>query len=276
MAFCGKCGTQLNDGAKFCPKCGSKVGDNAPQPQQQFSPTQQHFIEQEKEEKLKTWQKILCFIISPIGLISSIILFIRKKTSMAKSALLWSLAGIVIGMVLTYLMETYSNSLLETAAKNIMIEEFKKEGTNLIINDITLVHKQGNEYDGMAECNVDGQDVQYGLKVLSDGANVQVQWELSSVGGDEESSVGGDEESSDEDTEEPSLGNDEVAEVGYNEGYQMGFSLAELGTSTEPTGANVAFARIYDSPNSPKGKALFNIFRQNYDRGFREGLRAGQ
>ena len=22
MAFCGNCGTQLNDGAKFCPKCG--------------------------------------------------------------------------------------------------------------------------------------------------------------------------------------------------------------------------------------------------------------
>lgn len=26
MAFCGKCGTQLSDGAKFCPKCGNPVG----------------------------------------------------------------------------------------------------------------------------------------------------------------------------------------------------------------------------------------------------------
>ena len=26
MAFCGKCGTQLNDGTKFCPKCGNPVG----------------------------------------------------------------------------------------------------------------------------------------------------------------------------------------------------------------------------------------------------------
>lgn len=25
MAFCGKCGTQLNDGAKFCPKCGNPI-----------------------------------------------------------------------------------------------------------------------------------------------------------------------------------------------------------------------------------------------------------
>ena len=27
MAFCGKCGTQLSDGAKFCPKCGSPSND---------------------------------------------------------------------------------------------------------------------------------------------------------------------------------------------------------------------------------------------------------
>ena len=29
MAFCGKCGTQLSDGAKFCPKCGEAVGEVA-------------------------------------------------------------------------------------------------------------------------------------------------------------------------------------------------------------------------------------------------------
>ena len=27
MAFCGKCGTQLSDGAKFCPKCGNPSND---------------------------------------------------------------------------------------------------------------------------------------------------------------------------------------------------------------------------------------------------------
>jgi uncharacterized membrane protein len=28
MAFCGKCGTQLQDGVKFCPACGSPAGEN--------------------------------------------------------------------------------------------------------------------------------------------------------------------------------------------------------------------------------------------------------
>lgn len=32
MAFCGQCGTQLEDGMLFCPSCGAKVGapNNAP------------------------------------------------------------------------------------------------------------------------------------------------------------------------------------------------------------------------------------------------------
>ena len=32
MAFCGNCGTQLNEGTKFCPKCGKAI-DIAPQQQ---------------------------------------------------------------------------------------------------------------------------------------------------------------------------------------------------------------------------------------------------
>jgi hypothetical protein len=39
MAFCGNCGTQVQDGVKFCPSCGQAVGaapaqQVAPQPQQ--------------------------------------------------------------------------------------------------------------------------------------------------------------------------------------------------------------------------------------------------
>ena len=33
MAFCGKCGAQLNDGAKFCPSCGAPTGSEQAQQQ---------------------------------------------------------------------------------------------------------------------------------------------------------------------------------------------------------------------------------------------------
>ena len=36
MAFCGKCGTQMNDGVKFCPSCGNPM--EAPAPEQQAQP----------------------------------------------------------------------------------------------------------------------------------------------------------------------------------------------------------------------------------------------
>lgn len=43
MAFCGKCGTQINDGVKFCPSCGAPIAAPAqPQPRpQQAQPQKQ-------------------------------------------------------------------------------------------------------------------------------------------------------------------------------------------------------------------------------------------
>ena len=32
MAFCGKCGQQVNDGVKFCPACGAPMAAAAPTP----------------------------------------------------------------------------------------------------------------------------------------------------------------------------------------------------------------------------------------------------
>ena len=39
MAFCGKCGTQVNDGVRFCPGCGAAI-EAAAAPQQQAQPQQ--------------------------------------------------------------------------------------------------------------------------------------------------------------------------------------------------------------------------------------------
>jgi len=41
MAFCGKCGTQVNEGVKFCPGCGSATAAPAPEQQAQQQTYQQ-------------------------------------------------------------------------------------------------------------------------------------------------------------------------------------------------------------------------------------------
>jgi uncharacterized membrane protein len=40
VAFCSKCGTNVNDGVAFCPNCGAAVGASAPPPQYQQYPPQ--------------------------------------------------------------------------------------------------------------------------------------------------------------------------------------------------------------------------------------------
>ena len=41
MAFCEKCGAQLQEGAKFCMKCGTPVEENFQQPNPSEQPYQQ-------------------------------------------------------------------------------------------------------------------------------------------------------------------------------------------------------------------------------------------
>ena len=36
MAYCGKCGTKVDEGVKFCPSCGNPM--EAPAPEQQAQP----------------------------------------------------------------------------------------------------------------------------------------------------------------------------------------------------------------------------------------------
>ena len=44
MAFCGNCGTQVEDGLKFCPSCGKEIGGApAQQPVQQEPPAQSQY-----------------------------------------------------------------------------------------------------------------------------------------------------------------------------------------------------------------------------------------
>ena len=50
MAFCGKCGAQLNDGAKFCPSCGAPTGSEQAQ--------QQTYQQDRKSTRLNSSHKV--------------------------------------------------------------------------------------------------------------------------------------------------------------------------------------------------------------------------
>ena len=150
-----------------------------------------------------------------------------------------------------------------------MIQKFKEDGSTLFVKDLTLVHKSGNEYTGIAECQVNGVNAQYSIKVLYDGTNVQAEWELSDIGNDSSEETEDEEEISNV----PSSVSNDVAEEGYNDGYQMGFQVADIDMKPD---AKISFTTTYGAPSTPEEKEMYNIYKQNYERGFRDGKRAGR
>ena len=260
MAFCGNCGTQLNDGANFCPKCGQSVSSDASAPQQQDIQSQQLY-EDKGETGLNIWMKILIVLLWPLGLIMGIIYKNKNKGIKAKDAFLYCTIGFgaSMGMYLSNNLNGCSSntSQIETVTKNLMKEKIEEDGNTLLFKDFTLVHKSGNEYTGIAECKVNGEDVQYSVKVICDGTNVQAEWELTDITYD----ASGDEEES---SVSSSQAND-VGETGYKDGYEHGFNLANF--DVEPD-AKQSYSLLYGAPSTPEEKKMYNIYKENYERGY--------
>lgn len=91
MAFCSKCGTQINDGAKFCPKCGQPTSEAN---NVQNSGNIESYDSEPREEQIKTWQKIVSVLFWPAGVILIIGALIKKQSELAKSALIYTAVGI--------------------------------------------------------------------------------------------------------------------------------------------------------------------------------------
>lgn len=60
----------------------------------------------------------------------------------------------------------------------------------------------------------------------------------------------------------------EVAEYGYKEGYDRGFKGLENSSYSTST---ITFANRYGAPTNNEEKELFNIFKENFDKGYTEG-----
>ena len=61
MAYCGKCGTQLSEGANFCPKCGTPCSNASCQS------VEANVVKQKKSSKVSS--KVLLFAILVIAII---------------------------------------------------------------------------------------------------------------------------------------------------------------------------------------------------------------
>ena len=149
MAFCSKCGAQVNDGAKFCPKCGQPT--NASSQQQVY---QQHYVAQPQEEEHSRMYK------------------------MWHSKWNWIAAIVFLIVIVAANMVGGSDTdMLQKEVKKMMIDKMKENGHSLVVKDFTLVHQDGNKYTGIATCTFDGEKMDLDVKVVYDGNSFQAEWE---------------------------------------------------------------------------------------------------
>ena len=96
MAYCGKCGKELADGAKYCPACGSSVGGSDYRPEQVYAPY-------EREESGTFAWGLLSFILTIItaigGLILCLVLYGSGKPKSGTAALIGFIMAFVVGIV---------------------------------------------------------------------------------------------------------------------------------------------------------------------------------
>lgn len=112
MAFCKKCGAQLEDGAKFCPKCGATQEQAAPQ----AAPVAAAPVAEQGPWKVFAilglvfgivglvffWFNFGGFLMSATGLVFSILgkKSVSKK-GMATAGLVLSIIGLALGVTMT-------------------------------------------------------------------------------------------------------------------------------------------------------------------------------
>ena len=67
MAYCGKCGTKLNEGSNFCPKCGNPCDNSSSLPTEEVSVAKQS----KKNKSVKAILAVIltiCIMVKMIGL----------------------------------------------------------------------------------------------------------------------------------------------------------------------------------------------------------------
>lgn len=109
MAFCSKCGTQLNEGAKFCPKCGQPTTSNEMN-NTQVSSSNDLFDSENVEVQISTWQKVVSVLFWPAGVILIIAALIKKQSELAKSALIYTAVGLGLSIGLNIALGGCSNN----------------------------------------------------------------------------------------------------------------------------------------------------------------------
>jgi uncharacterized membrane protein YvbJ len=150
---CPFCAEIIKTEARKCKHCGEMLDEKPPQ-EQFFAPAS---AMNQKETTTKaqqtSWLGIIILLIVA-GIAGVLMLDAKGELNWPKTT------------------ETLQNEVKSSLQKK-MREDTKTAGIKII--EVTLIHKNGNEYDGLVEAKLSGKTGKFGIKVTYDGKNLM--WE---------------------------------------------------------------------------------------------------
>ena len=106
MAFCAKCGKQIDDGAKFCPSCGASVAGKSAGPANVTAQTGELQADPDDAERNKG-MAIIAYILFFVPLLTGDYKkspFVMYHTNQGTLLFIASVAGMVVSSILTVIL----------------------------------------------------------------------------------------------------------------------------------------------------------------------------
>lgn len=109
MAYCRKCGSPLNEGAKFCPKCGNEVFSaqkllERHQREEEWLEYLNGGTEVASDKDITIGIKVMFFLLPVIGIFCGVVFHLAGDSKAGNSSFIYSILSIVISIAIMLIM----------------------------------------------------------------------------------------------------------------------------------------------------------------------------
>lgn len=261
MVFCKNCGNKLEDGTKFCPKCGNPTGGTWSNENVNDTVWNIAFTAP-IDENIKL--EIIKVLMNDLGMDKS---YAEERVKFAPCIVAEGLKHDVV--------ETIAHKL-QALGVSVSINSYAV--TNMSNSQSVNQEQAVNQFEPDTEKS--GKLGCWSKILYAIGVLIFLGYLAEKCGGDDtnvdegNASQATEQVVSDEGQEEA----DKVAKAGYDDGYNCAFTNSEDMEYHE--GENEDAVRMYytandfDKPNNDKGKRYYKIFRENFWKGYKDGVKA--
>lgn len=264
MAFCKNCGNKLEDGTKFCPKCGNPTGGTWSNENVTGNDTVWNIaFTAPIDEKIKL--EIIKVLMNDLGMDKS---YAEERVKFAPCIVAEGLRHDVV--------ETIAHKL-QALGVSVSINSYAV--TNMSNSQSVNQEQAVNQFEPDTEKS--GKLGCWSKILYAIGVLIFLGYLAEKCGGDDTNVDEGNASQATEqvvsDVDQEEL--DKVAKAGYNDGFNAGFTNSEYselheGENEGAVRTHYTYSFDFDKPKNDKGKKCYKIFRENFWKGYKDGVKA--